>query len=49
MIPHLKSVYLSPEVETDDILTTLPLNASYGDETAPGSDLTTSDDLDELF
>lgn len=49
MIPHLKSVYLSPEVETDDILTTLPLNTSYGDETAPGPDLTTSDDLDGLF
>ena len=49
MIRHLKSVYRSPEVETDDILTTLPLNASYGDETAPGSDLTTDDDLNELF
>ena len=49
MTPLLKSVYQSPEIETDYVFAALPLNASYGDETAPGSDLTTSDDLDELF
>lgn len=44
-----QSNYCPPELETGELLSLMPLNASYGDPMEPGSDLVTGGDLDELF
>lgn len=44
-----KTAYQSLELQVIEIMTTLPLNTSYGNETSPGANPTISDDLEGLF